>query len=125
MQRDDKRALLSQVVIYRILTLVIILDRVPKHMQLPQEAPFIFRMNAECKSSEHVLMDCLHSSLSGIGKLSRYLAKLRYTVDLVQRDVDEWPLTVSAISQDLSNGIILCKLVSVLFGEVSPGSLLG
>jgi abnormal spindle-like microcephaly-associated protein len=125
MQRDDKRALLSQVVIYRILTLVIILDRVPKHMQLPQEAPFIFRMNAECKSSEQVLMDCLHSSLSGIGKLSRYLAKLRYAVDLVQRDVDEWPLTVSAISQDLSNGIILCKLVSVLFGEVSPGSLLG
>jgi hypothetical protein len=118
LQRGDKRALLSQIVIYRVLSLVIILDRVPKHMQLPQQAPFVFRMNAVCKSSEQILMDCLHSSLSGIGKLSRYLAKFRYTVDLVQRDVDEWPLTVSSIAHDLSNGIILCKLVSVLFGQV-------
>jgi hypothetical protein len=75
-------------------------------------------MNADCKSSEKVLLDCLHASLSGVGKLSKHLAKMHYTVELKQRDVDEWPMVVNSMASDLSNGIILCKLVSLLLGEV-------
>lgn len=100
-----------------------LLDRVPRHMLLPQQAPFLFRMGAQGKSSDAVLTACLQSSLCGIGKLDKYLGKLCYRVDYVQRDVDEWPMSVSSISHDLANGIILCKLVSLLFGEVRGGRL--
>lgn len=117
----DKKKLLSELVIYRILCLVILLDRIPKHMQLPQEAPFIFRLAATLKSSEDVLNDCLQCSLAGIGKLSRHLSKASYAVDLKQRDVDEWKTDVVSLAADLSNGIVLCKLVTVLFGTVCLG----
>lgn len=43
---------------------------------------------------------------------------LRCRVTLVQRDVDEYPMHVDALARDLSNGVILCKLVSVLFHTV-------
>jgi hypothetical protein len=117
-RRGDRKEYLSQLVIYRILTLVILLDRIPFVMQLPQQAPFIFRLGAECKSSEAVLMECLHGSLRGVGKLSKHLSKMHYEVSFKQRDVDEWPMTVSSLGTDLSNGIILCKLVTVLLGQV-------
>jgi hypothetical protein len=117
----DKKKLLSELVIYRILCLVIVLDRVPKQMQLPQEAPFIFRLSATLKSSEDILNDCLQCSLAGIGKLSRHLSKASYVVDLKQRDVDEWKTDVVSLAADLSNGIVLCKLVTVLFGSVCLG----
>jgi hypothetical protein len=120
-RRPHKRQELAQLVIYRILLLVLLLDRVPRHMQLPQDAPFLFRLNSACKSSEEVTAECLQSSLAGIGKLSRHLTKAGYVVDHRQRDVDEWPMQVAKMGPDLSNGIILCKLVSVLFdGTVRP-----
>lgn len=87
-------------------------------MQLPQDAPFLFRLNSTCKASEDVAAECLQSSLAGIGKLSRHLIKAGYVVDHRQRDVDEWPMQVVKIGPDLSNGIILCKLVSMLFDGV-------
>lgn len=117
-RRNDRKELLAQLVIYRVLTLVIILDRVPALMQLPQQAPFLFRLGAPLKSSEDVLTACLHGSLSGIGNLPRQLAKMHYTVSFKQRDIDEWPMLVSSLGTDLSNGIILCKLISLLLGEV-------
>ena len=104
--------------IYRVLTLVILLDRIPAKMQLPQQAPFLFRLGSECKSSEAVLMEVLHASLSGVGKLSKHLGKMHYEVSFKQRDVDEWPMSVSSLGTDLSNGIILCKLVTLLLGQV-------
>lgn len=123
-RRSDRKELLAQLVIYRVLTLVIILDRVPTQMQLPQQAPFLFRLGAPLKSSVEVLTACLHGSLSGIGNLPRQLAKMHYIVSFKQRDIDEWPMLVSSLGPDLSNGIILCKLISLLLGEVwSPCQL--
>lgn len=124
LRRGDRRELLSQLVIYRVLTLVIILDRIPSKMQLPQQAPFLFRLGSECKSSESVLMEVLHSSLSGVGKLSKHLAKMHYEVHFTQRDVDEWPMSISSLGTDLSNGIIVCKLVTLLLGQVGVFPLL-
>jgi hypothetical protein len=120
LRSTDKGKLLAELVLYRILCLVRLLDSVPRHMQLPQEAPFIFRLNAPHKSSEELLIDCLQASLSGIGKLSRHLARASYVVDHRQRDVDEWTMDVTSLGSDLSNGVVLCKLVSVLFGTVRP-----
>jgi hypothetical protein len=117
-RRGDRKELLSQLVIYRVLTLVILLDRIPSKMQLPQQAPFLFRLSSECKSSEAVLMEVLHASLSGVGKLTKHLAKMHYEVHFKQRDVDEWPMSVASLGTDLSNGIILCKLVTVLLDQV-------
>lgn len=122
-RRNDRKELLAQLVIYRVLTLVIILDRIPALMQLPQQAPFLFRLGAPLKSSEDVLTACLHGSLSGIGSLPKQLAKMHYTVSFKQRDIDEWPMLVSSLGTDLSNGIILCKLISLLLGEVGSCAL--
>ena len=115
---NDKRKLLAELIVYRILSLILLLDRIPHHLQLPQDAPFIFRLSAPCKSSEEVVAECLQSSLAGIGKLSRLLSKAHYLVDHKQRDVDEWKTDVVCLAADLSNGILLCKLVSLLFGTV-------
>lgn len=116
-RKPHKRGALGQLVIHRILLLVLLLDRAPRHLQLPQDAPFLFRLSAACKSSEAVLTECLQASLAGIGKLSKHLCKLGYIVDHRQTDVDEWPMQVSALGPDVSNGIVLCKLTSVLFPE--------
>ena len=118
-RRPHKRAALGQLLIHRLLLLILLLDRAPRHLQLPQDAPFLFRLAAPCKSSEAVLTECLQASLAGIGRLSKHLAKLGYAVEHCQTDVDEWPMQVAALGPDLSNGIVLCKLTSVLFPELA------
>lgn len=115
---NDKRKLLGELVVYRILSLILILDCIPRVLQLPQDAPFVFRLAAPFKSSDDVVTECLQSSLAGIGKLSRHLSKAQYVVEHKQRDVDEWKTDIVSLAADLSNGIILCKLVSLLFGNV-------
>ena len=109
--------------LYRILALVLLLDNIPKHVRLPQNAPFIFRLSAPCKSSEQVLMECLHPNLAGLGKLSRTLSKLGYEVQHKQRDVDEWTTDIKKLASDLSNGIVLCKLISLTCGTVCVDQL--
>ena len=116
--RKDKHDALAQLVLYRVLSLVILLDRVPSVVRIPHDAPFIFRLNASVKSSERIIMDCLLGSLRGMGDPLRHLKKMQYVVSFEQRDVDEYPMVVYQLAQGLSNGIILCKLITLLFKQV-------
>lgn len=76
--RAAKRDLLSHLVLYRILSLAILLDRMPQHCAMPSDAPFVFRLGGTVKSTEALIMGCLHDSLKGMGHLVKHLDKLKY-----------------------------------------------
>jgi CAMSAP CH domain/Calponin homology (CH) domain len=109
------RAELRTVVLYRLLTLILFLDRA-KMFNILDQAPNLFVTSSPVKSTREVLLFICRNFLKAEGDFTKHLSRLGIKVHYQQESVDELDFTVSNLRVDLNDGVRLSRMTELLTG---------
>ncbi len=112
---DRYRAELRTVVTYRLLVLIIFLDRA-KMANLLEQAPNLFTSTSTVKSTRDVLLYICRNFLKAEGDFTKHLSRLGIKVHYQQEAVDELDFTVTNLRVDLNDGVRLTRMTELLTG---------
>ena len=100
----------------RFLVLVLLLDVCKQNSILPEDV-CLFNKESSIKSSQDVLTLFAQKILSGEGNILRHLKFLGFQVVYRQSALEEFDFKTRDLSQDLRDGLRLCRLIEKLKGD--------
>ena len=112
---DRYRTELRTVVTYRLLVLILFLDRA-KMANLLDQAPNLFTSTSTVKSTREVLLYICRNFLKAEGDFTKHLSRLGIKVHYQQEAVDELDFTVTNLRVDLNDGVRLTRMTELLTG---------
>lgn len=107
--RDEMRTL----VLYRIVVLVIFLDRM-KLENILDKVPRLFMKGAFVKSSQAVLLAVCRDFLSSEGNFMKHLSRIGLTVSYKQDPIDELDFNIKNLATDLRDGVCLTRMSEII-----------
>ena len=112
---DRYRAELRTVVTYRLLVLILFLDRA-KTSNILDQAPNLFTSSSTIKSTKDVLLFICRNFLKAEGDFTKHLSRLGIKVQYQQEAVDEIDFSVTNLRVDLNDGVRLTRMTELLTG---------
>jgi abnormal spindle-like microcephaly-associated protein len=109
------RAELRTIVLYRLLVLILFLDRA-KMANVLEKAPNLFTRSSAVKSTRDVLLAFCRDFLKAEGDFVKHLSRVGLQVFYKQEAVDELDFTVTNLRVDLNDGVRLARMTELLTG---------
>ncbi|GLJ46486.1 hypothetical protein SUGI_0979680 [Cryptomeria japonica] len=119
---------LGKVILKRFFLFVLALDKAKCQSTLPIRngidgldggSPLLFCQTTSVKSSRQALQNFLLDVMHGEGDLLGRLATIGYQVFHIQVPLADYDFRVANLIENLQDGVILCRLVQVLLGDLS------
>jgi abnormal spindle-like microcephaly-associated protein len=110
------RAELRTIVVYRLLVLILFLDRAKMARLLDEDVPNLFVPTSTVKSTRAVLLTFCRGFLQAEGDFTKHLTRLGIHVHYQQKAMDELDFTVTNLRVDLNDGVRLTRMAELLTG---------
>ena len=112
---EKYRTELRSLVLYRLLVLILFLDRA-KMANCLEKTPMLFHTTAKVKSTRDVLLAFCRDFLKSEGDFVKHLSRVGLKVFYKQESVDELDFTVTNLRVDLNDGVRLARMTELLTG---------
>ena len=119
---EKYRAELRTLVLTRLLTLVVFLDRA-KMANILDRVPRLFTKDSSVKSTREMCVQICRNFLASEGDIIKHLSRVGLKVFYVQKPIDEIDFLIHNLASDIRDGVRLARMTELLSNS-EPKSLL-